>query len=120
MDLGICDYIYKDDIAEDNADGKFVSKSVISYKTNVIKSGGSSQTFIGKFFDENGDELTDVVPYWRIVCDFSDELEVEERDNSIMVRIDNDDYVDESFKIILSDSNGNYSSSIIVEVDSLL
>lgn len=120
MDLGICDYIDKDAIAVDNSNDNFVSKSVISYKTTVIKSGGSSQTFTGTFFDENGNEIADIVPYWKIICDFSHALRVEESDNQLIIGIDNDDYVDEEFKIVLSDAEGNYSSSLIVKVESLL
>lgn len=120
IDLGICDYIDKDAIAVDNSNDNFVSKSVISYKTTVIKSGGSSQTFTGTFFDENGNEIADIVPYWKIICDFSHALKVEESDNQLIIGIDNDDYVDEEFKIVLSDVEGNYSSSLIVRVESLL
>lgn len=120
MDLGICDYIDKDAIAVDNANDKFASKSVISYKTTVIKSGGSSQTFAGSFFDENGDEVFGIVPHWKIICDFSNALQVEESGNRLIISIDDDRYVDEEFKIVLSDVDGKYSSSLIVRVESLL
>ena len=120
MDLGICDYIDKNDIATDNANNKFVAKSVISYSSDVIKSGGSSQTFTSNFFDESGKEITDIVPYWNIICDFKDALSVKELDNQLVIGIDDDDYVDEEFKIVLSDEEGKYSSSLIVKVESLL
>lgn len=120
MDLGICDYVDKETIANNNASNKFVSKSVISYSSSVIKSGGSAQTFTGKFFDKYGNEVIGVSPYWRIICNFSNVLQVDEVDNQLHISIDNDDYVDEEFKIILSDDKGNYSSSMIVKVESLL
>lgn len=120
IDLGICDYIDKNDIKTDNADNVFVSKSVISYNTTIIKSGGDSQIFIGKFFDNNGKEVADIIPKWEIICDFKDALEVKESENQISIGIDNDDYVDEEFKLILSDNNGDYSSTLIVQVESLL
>ena len=120
MDLGICDYVDKDAIVTDNSDNKFVSKSVISYDTTVIKSGGSSQKFIGKFFDDKGNEIQGLTPHWNIVCDFSNALNVDEIENGLVISIDNDNYVDEEFKIILSDADGNYSSSIMVRVESLL
>ena len=120
VDLGICDYIDKDSIAVDNANDKYIMKSVISYKTNIIKSGGSTQTFIGSFFDENGVEITEVVPHWNIVCDFYEALQTSETGNKLVIGINNDDYVDEEFKIVLSDEDGNYSSSIMVKVESLL
>ena len=120
VDLGICDYFGKDDIKTDNADDVFVSKSVISYDTTVIKSGGNSQMFFGKFFDSKGNEIISITPHWKIVCDFSDALDVEEHDGYITIGIDNDAYVDEELKIVLSDSEGNYSSSLIVRIESLL
>lgn len=120
IDLGICDYIDKETVKADNSDDIFVSKSVISYDTNVIKSGGDSQKFVGKFFDDNGIEVTDITPRWEIVCGFKDILMVEESGSQIVIGIDNDYYVDEEFKLILSDTNGNYSSSLIIQIESLL
>lgn len=120
IDLGICDYVDKDDIKTDNAKDNFVSKSVISYKTNVIKSGGDYQTFVGKFFDGNGNEVADITSNWDIICDFKSALCVEYFDNNIRIGIDNDEYIDEEFKLVHSDSNGDYSSSLIVRVESLL
>lgn len=120
LDLGICDYIDKSSIATDNANDKYIMKSVISYKTNVIKSGGSPRTFTGNFFDENGKEIVGVVPHWNIICDFSEALQASESGNKLTIGINNDDYVDEEFKIVLSDEEGNYSSSLIVKVESLL
>jgi hypothetical protein len=120
IDLGICDYIDKNEIKTDNADNRFISKSVISFDTNTIKSGGSSQTFIGQFFDENGDEVESIIANWNVICDFVDALNVEENGNRISIGIDNDDFVDEEFKLILSDANGNYQSSIIIKIGSLL
>lgn len=120
IDLGICDYIDKNEIATNNANDKFVSRSVISYDTVVIKSGGSMQTFTGNFFDEDGNEVAGLIPHWNIICDFSNALQVEESGNQLIIGINDDDYVDEEFKIVLSDEEGNYSSDLIVRVESLL
>ena len=90
IDLGICDYIDKETVKTNNANDVFVSKSVISYDTLVIKSGGDSQVFIGKFFDNNGNEVTDIIPKWNIICDFKDVLEIDKSGNQISIGIDND------------------------------
>ena len=119
-DLGICDYIDKEKIKTDNANDVFISKSVISYNTTIIKSGGDLQTFTGKFFDNFGKEVTEIIPKWEIICDFKNILEIKESGNRIDIGIDNDDYVDEEFKLILSDVNGNYSSALIIKIESLL
>ena len=120
IDLGICDYVEKDDVKTDNADKVFVSKSVISYDSDVIKSGGNMKTFTGKFFDRNGSVIDGVEPLWHIICDFKDALQIEESDNTISIGIDDDAYVDEDFRLVLSDMEGNYSSSLIIRIESLL
>lgn len=127
-DLGICDYIDMT-VGSKNA-GTTVKedcfralKAVIEYDTNVIKSGGDSKTFIGKFYDDMGNEVTNIVPYWDIVCDFSDKLMEERFDGGISIGIDDDDYIGEEFKIILSDSNNESDilpSTLLVKVESLL
>lgn len=120
IDLGICDYIDPDQIKNDNSDNVAVSKSVIAYDSLVIKSGGDQQEYVGKFFDNNGNEVDTIEPKWEVVCDFIDALIIEKVDNKIVIGIDDDNYVDEEFKLILSDSVGNYSSDIIIKIESLL
>lgn len=126
-DLGICDYIDMSAGSKDaGATVKEVcraSKAVIKYDTNVIKSGGDSQVFVGKFYDDMGNEVADVSPHWTVVCDFSDKLIWEEFDNCLSIGIDDDDYIDEEFKIICSDGNAESNISpteLIVKVESLL
>lgn len=121
-DLGICDYI---DIGNKDCccDVYKASKAIIDYNTAVIKSGGDVQRFIGKFYDDNENEITDIVPHWTIVCDFSDSLQVKELDNYLDIGIDDDSHIDEEFKLICSD--GNIESDItpftlIIKVESLL
>ena len=127
-DLGICDYV---DMSAGRKDaGTTVketccraSKAAIEYNTNVIKSGGDSQMFVGKFYDDKGNEVTDVSPHWTVVCDFSDKLIVEETADGLSIGIDDDDYIDEEFKIICSDGNTEsnvLSSTLIVKIESLL
>ena len=120
-DLGICDYI---DI---NADKDICCcrayKAVIEYDTAVIKSGGDSQMFIGKFYDDKENEITDIVPHWTIVCDFSNSLQVKEFDNCLSIGIDDDTYIDEEFKLICSDGNNESDivpSTLIIKIESLL
>ena len=127
-DLGICDYI--DMSAGSKNAGTTIketccraSKADIKYDTTIIKSGGDSQIFVGKFYDDMGNEIANIVPHWTIVCDFSDKLIVKEIDNSLSIGIDDDAYIDEEFKIICSDGNKESStlpSDLIVKIESLL
>lgn len=123
-DLGICDYIDAnthnkiDDICCCTA-----SKAVIECNTSIIKSGGDHQKFVGKFYDDKGNEVTDIVPHWTIVCDFSNKLQVKEIDNYLSIGIDDDSYIDEEFKLICSDGNSEseiLSDALIVKIESLL
>ena len=121
-DLGICDYI---DISSQNVSENLnrTLKAVIDYDTTVIKSGGDSQMFIGKFFDEKGNEVVDIVPHWTVVCPFSNKLIVKEIDNGVSIGIDDDSYIDEEFKLILSAENkddNTTSSSLLIKIESLL
>lgn len=123
-DLGICDYI---DVNENNTIEDIcccrVSKAVIDCDTTVIKSGGDSQVFIGKFYDDKGNEITDIAPHWTIVCDFSDKLQVKEFDNCLSIGIDDDSYIDEEFKLICSDQDkesGIVSTTLLIKIESLL
>lgn len=119
-DLGICDYFEKDELKTNNADKNKVIKSVISYKTTTIKSGGSKQKFVGAFVNENGEEINGVSTNWEIICDFADSLIVDEEGNSLTIGVDDDSLIDEEFKLTLSDESGNYKSSIIIQIGSLL
>lgn len=123
-DLGICDYIDINDCYKDeNIYCHKTFKAAIEYNTTIIKSGGDSQVFIGKFYDDKGNEIKDIVPHWTIVCDFSDRLQVKEFDNCLSIGIDDDSYIDEEFKLICSYENNEsevLSSTLIIKVESLL
>ena len=127
-DLGICDYI---DMSAGSVNAKTTikencckaSKAVIEYNTAIIKSGGDSQIFIGKFYDDMGNEIKGIIPHWTISCDFFDKLQVKEIDNYLSIGIDDDTYIDEEFKLICSDKNSNSnisSSTLIIKIESLL
>ena len=94
-------------------------KSVIKYKSKTIKVGGSAKTFTAQFIDDDGVEL-DITPKWQIVCDFVDKLIVTESGNKISIATKDDSCVDEDFRLVLTDSEDNYESSLIVSVVSLL
>lgn len=119
-DLGICDYI---DVSNETNSLSRVPKAVIDYDTTVIKSGGDSQMFIGKFYDNKGNEVHNIVPHWTIACDFSDKLQLKEFDNGLSIGIDDDTYIDEEFKLILSDENKESNitpSTLLIKIESLL
>lgn len=138
--LGICDYIdmsagstHAGTTVEKcpvNEQSCRISRAVIEYDTNIIKSGGDSKVFIGKFYDDKGKEIKGVVPSWTIVSDFDDndafreKLQLKEfNDNCLSIGIDDDLYIDEDFKLVCSsedDNSGIISSTLVIEIESLL
>lgn len=120
IELGICDYKTKEDLDIDAGEGDLISKSTIGYDTKVIKSGGNPQTFTAQFYDENGNEVENVVAKWSFICPFISFLDIEYGDNTITISIDNDDFIDEDFKLILSDDRNQYVSSLLLTVKSLM
>lgn len=104
-DLGICDYI--EPVTKE--------ESEILYTTDRIISGGDSQTFTAQFSDSS------IVPKWTINCDndLRRALEVKESGNTISIGIDDDDFIDEQFKLILTDENNQYKSELLITIDSL-
>ena len=120
IDLGICDYFEKDPGSNADNDVAGTSKSVISYNTLIIKSGGDSQRFKAEFFDESGNKLEGIKPLWNIICGFVNSLDIEYDGNDILIGIDDDRFVDEEFKLVLSDEHGGYQSSIVIRVESLI
>ena len=120
-DLGICDYI--DTNVQDEICYCKISKAIIDYSTTVIKSGGDSQIFIGKFYDNKENEITNISPHWNITCDFSDKLQIKEFDNCLSIGIDDDSCIDEEFRLVCSgkiDDNEVMSSALIIKIESLL
>lgn len=118
IDLGVCDYHDKDSSREDIPVEPI--ESVILYNTKIIKSGGSPQVFTGVLFDATGVEIPSTQIKWDIVCEFKDQLHYVIDGNKLIISIDNDDYVDEEFKIICSDITETYNAELILLIDSLL
>lgn len=120
IDLGICDYFDKSSIKKDNSSDVKSFKSIISYDTTTIKSGGNAHVFTARFVDNDGHDVDGIAPKWTVVCDFVDALDIDENGDKISIGIDDDQYIDEEFKLLLTDSNGDYPSSIIIKIGSLL
>lgn len=121
-DLGICDYIEVDDNKKDDDTEEIPTDiySEIGYSSLIIKCGGSAKTFISHFYNSDKMENTEIVPKWKITCDFIDKLKITESGNSIKISISDKSYVDETFVLSLTDENNNYYSAITVTVKSLL
>ena len=118
IDLGVCDYFDKDNLQPDIPSGS--TENTIMYDTKIIKSGGSPKIYIGKLYDNLGNEIEPYLIKWNIVCDFASAFKRIENGNSLILSIDNDDYIDEEFKIVCSDVTDTYSAELIITIESLL
>ncbi len=119
IEAGICDYISSVPPSKP-ASSKVIYEAKILCSKTVIKSGGSPQTFTARFYDSSGNEVTDVAPTWNIVGDYADRLQVVEEGASLTIGVDDDDCIDEEFKIELSDPSGVRKTSVIIRVESLI
>lgn len=120
IDLGVCDYFEYDVGSNEDESATGIIQTVIYYDTLIIKSGGNAQTFIAKTLDVSGNDITSNHIDWQIICDFADKLSTVINGNQIMISIDDDDYIDEDFKLICRDEDNNSSSEIIITIESIL
>lgn len=120
LDLGICDYKEPNSSSADIIDEiNYISK--IIYNKNIIKSGGSGQKYVAQFTDKNGIIIDNLIPKWKIISDFTDLLDININENEITIKVDNDDLIDEEFKLILIDTNSQaLKDEIIIKIESLL
>ena len=117
IDLGICDYIPEDKVKDDDNKSK---RSVIECEEPIIKAGGDAQVFKGKFLDENNNEVLGITPKWSVICPFKDVLNIKEVGNEIQISIEDEEHIDDEFKLVFSDEYGDYSSTLLIRIDSLL
>ena len=121
VDLGICDYREPTEIEDNPLDSDLYYSSKILYKKAVVKSGGKAQTFTAEFTDTIKHQIVERTPEWKIICDFKKYIKTEIVGNSIKISIDNDDYIDEEFKLVVGDDQGlSTEDSLIIKVESLL
>lgn len=120
LELGVCDYIEKINTEDnDNPIGEIYAQ--ISYDSQVILSGGDSQTFEGSFYYTNDNTVVqDIEGSWNVVSDFNDKINIQKVGNKITISVDNDDLIDEDFRIIYSNQDKSCSTSLIVSIRSLL
>lgn len=114
-DLGICNYIDPEYPVDSDSD-TIIAK--IIYDSLILKSGGDSQTFVGKFY-QGKNEIDNMLCSWKIVCDFADKLIITENGNRITISFDDDDYIDEDIKLIFSNDDESIQDTILIHIDSL-
>ena len=102
------------DIPTENGNKTEISSSKIDCDSLTIYNGLDSGVFIGRFFDDNGNEAV-AYPNWEIRGEYADKLKVEYRDNSICISANNKKLINKSFELFLS-SDGYESSSVIFNV----
>lgn len=85
----------------------------ISSESDIIYNGLEPAIFTAEFFDSKG-KLTSVEPEWKIVCDFSDKLEVTFVDNFICISVNDAKLINKSFELFLSGDGYEKTSKTVV------
>lgn len=107
----------------DNIDTHSVNETpVLSTKIEceepIVYLGLDSTVFTAKFYDENGSEIV-ASPQWTINCDFTNELEIEYVDSSIIISANNEKLINKSFELSLQ-SFGYQESNVTVKIKAFI
>lgn len=78
----------------------------IEYESNVIYVGMDASVFVGKFYNEAGEEIS-AAPIWTIAPDMGDKLEVQYVDDSILLYTNDESLASKSFTLTLSSDGVN-------------
>lgn len=91
-----------------------VLSSDIEYDSLDIYNGLDAGIFTAKFYDSDGKQ-TDISPQWNITSDFSDKLNVEYADSSILISADNNSLINKSFILSLN-ADGYEETNITITI----
>lgn len=126
----IADYYAKNSVEHEDADfpPKLTGYSIIRYtgKSSALKVRSSNKKYYAQFYDEAGDEVTDVTPIW-VIYDSEDQIVDDptvivrnNTDGSIYVKVTDDKWLNQKLRIQVNvDGQEEYTSDIVVEVTSL-
>lgn len=104
-------------IDEEKKEEKPVTESYakIEYSDLAIYNGLEPGVFMARFFGCNGEEVS-ATPVWTIEnCDFKNDLELEYRDNAILISVDNSKLVNKSFDLTLG-ADGYNTVSVTIKI----
>lgn len=90
-------------------DSQELNECSITYDSNIIYNGFDEAIFTANFGGES------VTAQWSFNCDFENELEIVEADNSISISVDNAELNNKSFDLILTgDGYNTYTLTITI------
>ena len=117
LELGICNYI------SPNAPKPPVKTDIfakIEASASIIRVNTDGRKFYAKFHSKDGEDLPDVVPYWTIEADFIDDLVYITQDDYISIATYNEDLIDRTFTLKLTDEDKQGSvAEMIVSITGL-
>jgi len=119
-ELGICDYVSPESLGENIEKQTVVSRCRIAYETTVLKSGGDAKLYTAHFYNADGDLIEDMPCEWSAVCDFADKITMQTDGALVWLSVDNDELIDESFKLVVNSLDGQYEASLLIRIESLL
>ena len=123
----ICDYITPTtptepttpDSGDENLD-KSPNCCKIEYKSLKVKIGGSARTYVGSYYDENGN-LSNDIGEWIITSDFNNKITTVIDGNTIKISI-SEDYPEldmETFTLQYRNTHSGFTTSISITIEML-
>lgn len=119
-DLLIADYIAPNDI--DPAPSPTDCKCEIAYSGNPeIKAGGSTKTFTAVFYNETGNEISDIEAVWSISDSYGGSVQIKEQfgdfNEKVKIQVANGNgLAGKGFELVLNDALGLYESRLNVRM----
>lgn len=103
----ICDYKEPSTLPPPVVPNQNQILSTINYSSTEIKVNTSGRKFYAEFKDSDGNILTNISPKWTLKADqaLKDALTVELIDNYTHIKIYDDSFIDEKFKLLLTSTD---------------
>ena len=102
LELMICDYIAENDSGSSATE--LLPCSISGRPTIML---GQTRTYTATFYNAENQEVSGIEPIWDIVGNV--EVTTQQVDNTIIITVpDNEDYIGETIRVILTDTNGLY------------
>lgn len=123
LKYGVCDYIEPTTPTEQTTPenpNQSPNYCKIEYKSLKVKIGGSARTYVGSYYDENGN-LSNDIGEWIITSDFDNKITTFIDGNTIKISI-SEDYPEldmETFTLQYRNTHSGFTTSISITIEML-
>ena len=123
LKYGVCDYVSPTAPTEPTTPenpNQSPNYCKIEYKSLKVKIGGSARTYVGSYYDENGN-LSNDIGEWTITSDFNNKITTVVDGNTIKISI-SEDYPEldmETFTLQYRNTHSGFTTSISITIEML-